>query len=329
MKNFMPPSQILSLLLALSLSFGSCLAVADEILPAVDEKYVSVQEDNPTRDAGYVVGDLLERTITLEIKQPYELIKESLPIPGYEHRWKGQVSGIELVKIATKETKRKNSTTYVLRLTYQVFTTGRVAKPASLRAEIIKLRNVENKDVVQYRIPSFSFRVSPLSVVGQINLKEEMSPFHPPLLLDSSKEEFHLKLLSGLLSLSLIGLLYVFGMHAWLPRMGGPFAKAYRDIRKLPDTPEGTEQAIARVHQSLNKTAGTSLFRYNLDEFLQAKPGFTPLKADIEDFFGLSRQVFFEPSTQHALEVEQKKWLLKFCRHLRDCERGLKPETGA
>lgn len=57
----------------------------------IDPKYVTLQEENPTRDAGYVVGDILERTITLTIKKPYELVKEFLPIEGYEHRYKGQI----------------------------------------------------------------------------------------------------------------------------------------------------------------------------------------------------------------------------------------------
>lgn len=324
----MRSSPINFLLLALALAAGMPQALADAPLPSIDDEYVSVREINPTRDAGYVVGDTLERTILLNIRKPYELIRESLPIAGYEHRWRGQISGIELVRITASETKHRDSTAHVLRLTYQVFTTGRVAKPAALRAETIKLRNLQKKEVVQYRIPSFTFRVSPLSVVGQVKLKEEMSPFHPPILLDPSREKFHLKLLSGLLGLSLLGLLYIFGVRAWLPRMGAPFARAYRDIRKLPDNPEGLQQAIARIHQSLNKTAGTSLFGHNLDVFLQENPRFMPVRADIEKFFGLSRQIFFESQAKLAPGENQKKWLLKLCRHLRDCERGLRPETG-
>ncbi len=304
-------------------------AYADVLLPSVDEKYVSVQEINPTRDAGYVVGDVLDRTITLNIKKPYELVKESLPIVGYEHRWKGQISGIELVNITAEEHKHSDSVTHVLHLSYQVFTTSRTAKPAALRGEIIKLRNTSKQEVVQYRIPSFNFRVSPLSVYGQVVLKEEMSPFHPPLLLDSSKEKRYVQILAGLLGLSLLGLLYILGMHAWLPRMGAPFAKAYRDIRKMPDDAAGIQQAVARVHQSLNKTAGSSVFSNNIEHFLQTKPAFIPMKKDLEQFFDLSRRVFFEPQITIDTNEKPKAWLLTFCRHLRDCERGLNPYAGA
>jgi mxaA protein len=309
--------------------FGIQSANADVVLPDINAKYVTIKEDNPTRDAGYVVGDILDRTITLTVKKPYELVKESIPIVGYEHRWKGQISGIELSKVSSEEIQHSDSVTHVIHLTYQVFTTGKLAKPAALRAEILKMRNTEKKETLQYRVPSFNFRVSPLSVFGSVKLKEEMSPFTPPFLIDSSKQKLSLKLLIGLLGFALLGLLYIFGMHAWLPRMGAPFAKAYRDIRKMPETADGLKHAIARIHESLNKTAGTSLFGNNIEDFVQHKPNFSPMKLEIEKFFSLSRKVFFEPESVQDLSEQSKNWLLKLCRRLRDCERGLRPETDA
>ncbi|MSP86717.1 MAG: hypothetical protein EXR38_01735 [Methylotenera sp.] len=314
------------LLVICAIAFGIQPAIADVILPDVNAKYVSLTQENPTRDAGFVVGDVLNRTITLTIKKPYELVKESLPIKGYEHRYRGQISGIELVKISTEEAIHIDSVTHVLHLRYQIFTTGKLAKPAALRAEIIKLRHSGSKEVVQYRIPSYGFRISPLSVFGSVKLKEEMSPFIRPLRLDASQDRLHLEISIGLLSIALLGLLYIFGMHAWLPRMGAPFAKAYRDIRKMPNTDEGLQKAVARVHISLNKTAGSSLFNSNLADFLQKKPAFTPVKQEIEKFFTLSRQVFFEPNALANLDESHKVWLQRFCRHLRDCERGLNPD---
>jgi len=117
---------------------------AEVKLPSVDDQFVELKLEDPTRDAGYVVGDILNRKITLTIKKPYQLIDESLPIVGYEHRYKGQVSGIELSAINKKTTVTSEGETHVLDLSYQVFKTGRVAKPAALRAEILRLRNTEN-----------------------------------------------------------------------------------------------------------------------------------------------------------------------------------------
>jgi mxaA protein len=300
-------------------------AYADFKLPAIDDQYVTLKEVNPTRDAGYVVGDTLTRHISLTINKPYQLVTETLPIVGYQHRYKGQLIGIDLVNINTNESMHTDSTTHDIALTYQIFTTGKLAKPAILRAEFVKIRNTESKEVLQYRIPSWGFRISPLSVFGSVNLIKEMSTFIAPLQLDNSREKSNLKIALGVLAAALLGLLYIFGMRAWLPRMGAPFAKAYREIRKLPDTPEGLQKAVSSMHQSINKTAGMSVFSDTLNDFIALKPQFAPAKAEIEKFFNLSRFTFFEVNGSSNLETHSKDWLLSFCKHLRDCERGLTP----
>jgi mxaA protein len=104
--------------------------------------------------------------------------------------------------------------------------------------------------------------------------------------------------------------------------MGGPFARAYRDLKKLPATAEGLSQGVARLHQAFNATAGNSVF--DATTFLARKPGFAPLGQELGQFFGLSRTVFFEPSAPHGIAGDATAWLRKFCRRCRDCERGLK-----
>ena len=117
------------------------------------------------------------------------------------------------------------------------------------------------------------------------------------------------------------------GKHAWLPRMGGPFAKTYRLIRKQDNTPQGLQNAVSSMHASLNTTAGSSLFNGNLEAFFAKKPAFKAIKNEFEQFFGLSRQVFFEPNAPHQVGNDPLQWLAQFCRRCRDCERGLIPDT--
>jgi mxaA protein len=297
------------------------------LLPAMKDADVKITTIEPERDVGYTVGDILQRTIVLDVKKPYSLQETSLPIVGYEHRWKGQPTGIELHKIESEKNDLGDSTQYVLRLDYQVFTNNVVAKPALLPAEVIKFKG--NDKLYQYRIPSWSFRISPIAVYGSVKIELDMSPFRGPLSLDPTPEKKRLKVLIGVFAVALLGLLYILGSRAWLPRMGGPFARACRDInklRKLPAADVALQQAVARVHQSLNATAGSSVFGDTLDSFLQKKPTFAPVKTDIEQFFGLSRQVFFEPQAAHQVGDSPLNWLRDFCRRCRDCERGLIPD---
>lgn len=310
---------LLLLLFSVSQTVMAETALLDE--PTQDPR-VSIQTIEPDRAVGYVIGDKISRTIKLTVKKPYQLLDTSLPIVGYEKRWKGQVSGIELRNISKETSSDSDSTTYTLHLTYQVFTTYVTAKPASLPAEVIKFSG--NKEVFQYRIPSWNFRISPLAVFGQVVVEQDMSPFRGPLLLDDRREVVILKILLGIGGVALLGLLYILGMRAWLPRMGGPFAKAYHDLRRLrkqPDTEQNLQLAVQRIHQALNTSAGCSVF--NADGFISSKPAFAGLKPELEQFFTLSRAVFFDPAAANNTD-QPTTWLRQFCLRCRNIERGLR-----
>lgn len=308
------------------------LAIDSQELPDVKEGIVSIKTVEPTKLVGYTVGDVIEREVTLTIKAPYKLIETSLPIPGYEKRYRGQLIGIELKSINHEKDASKHETTHHLKLAYQVFTNNVVAKNAALGPEYINLINTTNsKEVVKYRIPLLSIAVSPIAIFGAVKVENNMSPFLGPLLMPKINETQIFKVSLIVLALSLLGLLYIVGKHAWLPRMGGAFAKAHRQVRKTANDTAGLQQAVSIVHQAINSTAGMSVFNDNTSIFLHAHPKFTPLRAEFEAFFGLSRQVYFEPSFKlhHAFAAAENphQWLVQFTRRCRDCERGLVPET--
>ncbi len=321
--DFSPQTYGISFWLMITLLYLPQLALADFKLPEIDKKYVSIKLDDPTRDAGYVVGDVLKRHIVLTIKKPYQLVEETLPIEGYEHRYKGQKIGIELLSIDHEAEENNSQSVHTIDLAYQVFTTGKLAKPAALRGEYVKIRNLKTKKVVQYRIPSFSFRISPLSVFGAVKLKEEMYPRTPPLNISAEAQYNKLTISLGALALALLGLLYIYGKYAWLPRMGAPFARAYRAIGNTEDNPTGLQTAMQAIHKAFNQTAGQTVFLDSVDSFLNQHQKFAPAKAVIEDFFTASHAQFFGDGSQVNSD---KHTLLKFCKHLRDCERGLKPD---
>jgi mxaA protein len=322
------------LLFALILNVNLAHALNSELLPDVKTGVVSLRVADPTREVGYTVGDVLTRHLILSIKKPYKLIPESLPIVGYQKRYRGQPLGIDLSDIKHSSKDNGKEVIHDLTLSYQVFTNKTMVKPGALPAEYLHLINVESKgkEVVKFRIPSFEFNISPLARFGQIKIEDDMSKYRGPLLLDSAPEQQRLKVLLSVLALSLLGLLYMLGKHTWLPRMGGPFARSYRQIRKLSktsqtNTPQAIQQAVSSMHTALNATAGHSLFNDNLDNFLAKKPAFNAIKTEMRQFFALSNQVFFEPSAQHQVGNDPIQWLAQLCRRCRDCERGLIPDT--
>lgn len=327
MKKFI---QLYYCLLVLVIAPQMAFALDSQNLPDIPEGYVTIKTIEPTKLVGYTVGDVIEREVILTIKAPYQLIETSLPITGYEKRYKGQVIGIEMKSVTHTKKENKNSTTFDIKLAYQVFTNNVVAKTASLGPEYLNLINTKNsKDLVKYRIPSINIAISPIAIFGQVKIENNMSPLRGPLLLSDVKEKKWFKVAAIFLGLSLLGLLYSLGMHAWLPRMGGAFAKTYRALRKVPNTPEGLKSAVSKVHEAINTTAGMSVFSSNLQEFLAKKPNFSAMESEIQQFFSLSRNVYFEPKAAHSVGAEPLNWLKTFTRRCRDCERGLTPETSA
>lgn len=302
-------------------------AGAEDRLPDLDAKLVRVSTVEPARDVGYTVGDLLTRTVTLEIRKPYRLVDTSLPIVGYEKRSKGKLTGIELRTLDRQERSTTDSTIYTLKLTYQVFTRHVVAKPAALPAEIVKVESAD-RQLYALRIPSWSFRISPLAVFGDVKLEDDISPLRGPLLKQDDAFRTTRAVAVGVLACTLLGLLYILGVHAWLPRMGGPFARAYRKLRALrrqPGADTALRLGLQQLHLAFDQTLGRRAFAGNLDQLLLKKPAFAPIRAEIEQFFALSREVFYLRPEAPATLAAHYDWLRRFARHCRDCERGLNP----
>ena len=65
-----------------SLSALTAHALDSELLNDIKPGIVSMQMQDPERNVGYTVGDVLTRHLIISIKKPYKLIDESLPWPG-------------------------------------------------------------------------------------------------------------------------------------------------------------------------------------------------------------------------------------------------------
>ena len=319
---------LLSLVLIASTSLTAF--ANDDPSPEIPAGVVKLSKVEPERNVGFLMGDILNRTITLEVKKPYKLVETSLPIVGYEHRYQGQVSGIELRKISHSKQDHHDSTTYVIELAYQVFTTAPVVKPALLPAETIKLQGpatTEAKDgLVQYKIPPFYFRISPMAVFGAVKIEEDMSPLRAPILLQAYPEKQRLVTCLILLGFSLLALLYILGSRAWLPLMGKPFAQASRQLRKLSaKNPDDLKTALTCLHKAINRTAQYSVFSDNVADFLAHAPSFKAIEGELNQFFELSHRVFFDTQNINPNDANALVWVKKFCIQCRTCERGLKP----
>ncbi|MEZ0247015.1 MAG: DUF1097 domain-containing protein [Methylophilaceae bacterium] len=275
---------------------------------AADDPRYSLRIDNPQRDIGIIVGDVLTRTVVLDVQPPFALASSSLPAKGLNRR------GIELRAIDVVQASASGATRYTLRLDYQVFTSADTSKKVALPAETLQLTG--NEKPLKVKIPAWSFRVSPLAANNETRIEQDMSPFRGPMLRETAATKRLLIAFMALIALSSIALLYLNGSRRWLPGMGGPFATACRQLRRL--TPDGTQQAVAAIHQAFNRTFGATVFITDLPQLLAAHPRFLPLRHEIEDFFNLSNTVRFGSGSTDRYTLHKLRY---FCGLCRDCER--------
>ena len=293
--------------------------------PDIQEGIVSIKIKEPPHRVGYTIGDKSDRHVEVTIKKPYVLIKESLPIPGYERKYKGQDIGIVLDVMNHSYKENKTSSTLVLDLTYQIFTNSVVAKPGFLPAEYIRLLNPSDpkKKVFKYRIPEYQIAISPLSIFGNIKIEEDMSPLRGVFLMDEKNPIKTLKISAIIALFSLLGLLYIYSQYAWLPKVRGIFARTHRSINKLKANPANIQKAISEMHRAFDLVAGKTLFKDNLQDLYAKNSSFENIDSELHEFFKLSTLIFFNTSNKKYDDEEILKWLKNFSRHCRDCERKL------
>lgn len=300
----------------LRFTLPSLLVISSLLVPiqgVANEAGVKVRNlINPTHSNAIQIGDVLERTIEVEVSADYLLPKTSLPIKG-ESR-----NGIELRDIAVQTTKSRKSVIYKISLSYQVFATA--AKPVVMHLPEEHFLLTGGANALSIDMPAWRFWYSPLVAEGLGNAKAHMQPQAKPSPL--SLEPYYIGLWTslGLLAIGLLGLLYINADKAWLPWMNGAFAQAHRQIKRLGNGQASYRNALMHMHHAFNKLYGENLFAHELDKFFAAHPKFIKMQAEIVQFFAQSNAALFGQYVSGGNELQHLKVLSK---RFRDCERGV------
>lgn len=273
---------------------------------------------NPTENYSVKVGDQLTRTITFTVDAPYTLTKNTLP------KKMSEFEGIELINVIIDEEVNKQTKNYKVVFVYQVFINPGVPSVMQLPKLEITLTGSESSPVVS--VPSWSFWFAPLVVGNNDNaMKAMQSDIRPPLL-DADTHQNRFIGLLALAGLSLLALLYMNADGRWLPFMGGAFAQAHRQLKKLakgaqPKTQKEEKQALVYVHQAFNSHYGANIFARDIDHFITIRPTFAKMKAEITEFFDYSNKSLYATEAKDSAQIIQN--LVHLSKALRDCERGV------
>jgi len=277
----------------------------------VDAKLISIT--NPMQSNGIHIGDVLERKVVIETSQPYQLSKTTLPMKGLSR------DGIELSDIDVNTRQQGNKTLNEITLRYQVFMSSPTPVVVQLPEEVFAMAG--GAKALMLKLPVWRFWFSPLVAADITTAKGNLQPQFKPALIATETDRVLLAVLLGLVVVGGLGLVYVNADRRWMPFMGGAFARAHREIKRLPRTAGQDRKALFLLHQAFNQTHGANLFAAEIGRFIASHPAFAKARPDIEKFFKKSNQSLFTQAQPDRVQFMQA--LTTFSKTLRDCERGV------
>lgn len=281
------------------------LATTHSIGAASEAKIVRMVD--PPRSIGIHIGDVITRTVEIEVQPPYQLSKNTLPVKGSSQ------NGIELADIQVSHQKNSD----IITLQYQVFAS--LPTPGVMQLPAEKFALTGGPKALAVSIPAWRFWFSPLVTAEITHAKENLQPQSPPSLIDTSEHQQRLMALLALCVIGIAGLVYINGEKRWLPFMNGAFSQAHRKLKKMPKTRAQLQPALLHMHQAFNQVHGSNLFANDIDHFLAKHPEFSKLKPAIQRFFEESGKLLF--TSQQANSESFINNLVALSKNLRDCER--------
>lgn len=269
---------------------------------------------NPPSTYGVHIGDVLTRTLVVEASGGDTLAKNTLPKKGRKQ------DGIELVGVAVQSQAQSGHTRYTVQFDYQVFAASATPSVMYLPAEKLTVA------ATTVDIPAWGFWFSPLVTGGTTTARKNILPEVKTPLIDSHVHQQGLVVSLSLTVISLLALLYINADGQWLPFMGGAFARAHRQLKRLaksakPKTAAEEKKALVYLHQAFNQHYGANIFARDVDEFVRLRPGFKGLQQEITQFFEASNQSLYDVKSRDSRQVIAQ--LVQLSKRLRDCERGV------
>jgi len=304
--------------LALCLPLAAFAGVAGDPVEPDPIKSAAIKSDPiqpfvTLRDSGYLLGDLIDERVELNLPPGASLDPDSLPLPGRVAPW------MEIRSSRIERGEQDGDQRVVVR--YQIFAeveqTERVPIPA------FKLRVREGARTRVVEVPAKTFMLSPALPSTLSDEDRELKSQAPPRPLPLGKAAFGVS--SSLIAAAFCAayLLWAHDRLPFLPRAPGPFARLWRSWRRRSRRALSDDDAIALLHAwhaALNLAAGETLYPSTLPRLFINAPHLQPLRTRIEELFEKSWQSFYGPDSSRAPTAQE---LLEVMCHAAERERGV------
>lgn len=239
------------------------------------------------RAFGYFIGDRIPVSIEIEASADDRLDPASLPRPGPLAYW------LDLLTVEVDERERGDGRRITVALELQIFYSA--LEPRALDVPGLDLRVAGPGGPFPARVPGWTLTVSPLReiVPRDGNDGPRLQPDVSPVTRRAGSAQAGL---AGSAAVALAALLGFAANRAWWPfhrRPDRPFARAAREIRRLPAGSEGLRRGLLALHRAFDASAGRRLLADDVPAFLARDPRFAGEAAAIAAFFARSRAAFF------------------------------------
>lgn len=273
---------------------------------------------NPASTYAVQIGDKLSRIVILDIPAPYKIADSAFPKKGSKNK------GVELVGVDVASEQQKSQTLYTVNLIYQSFINP--SKPTVLQLPAEKFVLTGGAKAETLEVPAWGFWQSPIVTGGIETAQKNIQPEAKPPLVSIGAHKTRLVLFASMLVASLFALLYMNADGNWLPFMGGAFAKAHRQLKRLAKssdtkTAAHEKQALVYIHQAFNQHFGANMFARDIEQFVVKHSSFKKMKDDIAQFFNASNQSLYAVELRNSQKIITD--LAQLSKQLRDCERGV------
>jgi len=254
---------------------------------------------NPSRDYGYVLGDLIPLSINIRLAEGDSLDQDSLPPIGPLNDW------LNLRGTQVESVSEGNHEITQLRLVYQIFKGVRIPEAVTLPPISLRTRGQSSQT---FETPSWTFTLTPVIPPEITDDDVQIQPdssVEPASTIDSVR--------TLTLWLSATGLtLLLLTLGEWRRRRHSrPFATTSKEMNALLARDRGADalrKSARMFHRALDQTLGETLFAGEIERYCSLHANFAPLQDRLADFFALSQRLFFDPNAGE-FEAETREWL--------------------
>jgi mxaA protein len=256
------------------------------------------------RDAGYLLGDLLDERVDFALPDGFSVDADSLPLPGRVAPWM-EVRG-------TRSEAPQGQGRGGIVVTYQIFAEVEQASRVPIPPFTLRIRN--DGQVRSVAVPEKSFLLSPALPPTLTDEDRELKPSPQPqtLPVGGVVARFVLGIFAALACAAY--LLWAYDRLSFLPRSPGPFARAWRRWRRKGRSELSDTERIALLrdwHGALNDAARETLYASTLQRLFTRAPYLEPLRLRFEDLFARSWRSFYAMADAPAPEAGEVLELLR------------------